>query len=756
MIRFENNVFLLSNDRLSYMMRVGEYGELQHIHFGGITYFEDASELSVKPGLGWGINSNFDEKLSLQYWPLEWSGSGRGDYRETPLELGEGMPTFFRYKSHLIHKGNVPFECSLPGAHGAEETLEIILEDNKKIGLHLFYSLYDTAVVRRAVLVNNTDKDINIRKIASSQMDLNGKFDMITFNGAWSKEMHMETVPVGRTGVMIESTTGNSSAFHNPGFILKRKNTTETDGVCYGFNLVYSGNHYERAQLSSEGLTRVIQGISPNNFSWTLKPGEKFETPEAVLSWSDKGLNGLSHNFHHFVTENIVPPYWKDRERPILFNSWEGCTFNFTERKLLSLAKEAKELGCEMFVLDDGWFGERNNSRAGLGDYNVNLKKLPNGLKGLSEKIRKMDLKFGLWFEPEAVNPNSDLYRAHPEWALGYQDDMNVLGRHEYLLDLEKQEVQDYIVENVAGIIDDNEIDYVKWDMNRNSIALGAKAHRCILGVYSVMRRIFGPRPQVLLENCASGGNRFDLGMLCFAPQTWGSDDTDPIERLDIQRGYSYLYPLSTVGAHVSMAPHAQTLRQTPLSTRGNVAFFGLLGYELDLAELSQVDKFEIKEQIEFYKTYRKVFQFGEYSRLYCENGISMQVAYGDTVIAGLFHKLINAAPDYEFLYPTGLKRNAFYTIVSRAQLLRVGDYGSLLKNVIPVSVRPDGLIVRLANRMYKMKENTEKWEASGSAIVSGLPLAQLYAGMGYSEELRMEGDFLSNIYVISMKEENE
>ena len=333
-----------------------------------------------------------------------------------------------------------------------------------------------------------------------------------------------------------------------------------------------------------------MMGINPSNFVKVLEPGDGFETPEAVLPWSNRGFNGVSSNFHRFINHHIVPEYWRFKERPVLFNSWEGCMFNFTHSRLVDLAKRAKKLGCELFVLDDGWFGKRDNDFAGLGDYNVNMKKLPYGLKGLADKINELGMQFGLWFEPEAVNPDSDLYRAHPDWALT-DDHSELYGRHELLLDLTKPEVRDYIVENVSRVLDSANISYVKWDMNRHSIALGAKAHDYILGLYDVLGRIFGPRTHILLESCSSGGNRFDLGMLCYTPQVWCSDDTDPIERLTIQGSLSYLYPQSTFGAHVSAAPHAQTLRATPLTTRGNVSFFGWLGYELDLKHLLGVEE---------------------------------------------------------------------------------------------------------------------------------------------------------------------
>ena len=541
-----------------------------------------------------------------------------------------------------------------------------------------------------------------------------------------------------------ESLTGASSNRHNPGFLLFEPDATETAGRVYGFNLVYSGNHYAAAQQSLQGLTRVMQGVNPSNFALTLAPGGKFETPEAVLCHSDRGFGGMSKHMHTFVNDHIVPTYWRNRPRPVLYNSWEGCVFDFNQRRLLDLANRAKDLGCELFVLDDGWFGQRNNDHAGLGDYHVNKKKLPEGMEGLSRRIREKGMEFGLWFEPESVNPDSDLCRAHPDWAL--TDDFEpVLGRNQLLLDLTKAEVRDYIVENVSRILDSAKISYVKWDMNRHSIALGAKAHDFILGLYDVLRRIFEPRPGILLESCSSGGNRFDLGMLCFSPQIWASDDTDPIERLTIQQGYSYLYPQSTIGAHVSASPHAQTLRNTPLSTRGNVAFFGCLGYELDLKHLLPVEIKEIKAQIAFYKQYREILQHGAFTR----TNLGWQVSDGKTTLAGVFHTLVHAAPGYEQLRLTGLKKDTLYRVVSVSQAIRVGQFGGLLKHVAPVNIDPNGTLLRLADCHFTLPDGVEEVTVSGAALMSGILLKPLFRGTGYDRNQRTQGDFGSDVYMI-------
>lgn len=743
MIEHKNGVFHIKTPEYSYLFRVNDYDYLEHLHFGPPVDMADAAAFCCNPGLGWGSSvllTEGDTASCLDVLPLEWSGAGRGDYRECPVEL-EGKATDFRFVRYEIRQGVVPMK--LPQAKDGGETLIITLEQ-KNARLRLYYTAFETALTRRVEFENTGTEPVTLTKLMSAMVDLSGSYRMTTFDGGWIAEMGKHTTAVSAGRVVNESTTGASSNRHNPGFLLSEEGATEHSGRVYGFNLVYSGNHYGAAQQSLQGLTRVIQGISPDHFGVTLDSGQVFETPEAVLAVSDNGFNGLSRQMHRFVNDHIIPKYWRYRHRPVLYNSWEGCMFRFDHRRLVGLAKKAKSLGCELFVLDDGWFGKRDDDTAGLGDYNVNKKKLPRGLEGLSQSIRKLGLEFGLWFEPESVNVDSDLYRAHPDWAL--TDDFTpVYGRNQLLLDLSKPEVRDYIVENVSRILDTAHITYVKWDMNRHSIALGRKAHECVCGLYEVLERIFAPRPYILLESCSSGGNRFDLGMLCHSPQVWCSDNTDPISRLDIQGGLSYLYPQSTFGAHVSAAPHAQTLRTTPLTTRGNVSFFGTLGYELDLNHLLPVEQREIRAQIKYYLVHRKLFQFGRFSR----TDTGWQVTDGHTAIAGVFHKQGNAAPSYETLRVYGLKPEGKYQITSREQGLRVGQFGALVKHVAPVEVNPNGLLLRMVDKHYTMPDGEQVLTASGAALQSGIRLLPLFRGTGYDGNQRTQLDFGSNVYLI-------
>ncbi|HHW83668.1 MAG TPA: alpha-galactosidase, partial [Actinomycetales bacterium] len=554
-----------------------------------------------------------------------------------------------RYTGHELLDGPVPPEGGLPTAHsGGREcaTLRIDLADGAA-HLSLYYTLFpecDT-LTRRAVLrhsggdapggsgegsgARGEGGTIVIRSLMSQQVDLpNRDFDLVTFDGAWISEGHRHVRPVMPGTYVNASIAGYSSANHNPGVLLATRGATETSGEVYAFNLVYSGNHYTAVELSRREQVRVRSGINPTGFEWTLEPGEAFETPEATLTWSDRGFGGSSAALHEFVNHHVVRGEWAGRERPVLVNNWEATHFSIDHRTVVSMARVAARLGAELFVLDDGWFGNRKDDHRALGDWTVNAKKLPKGLKGLGDDVRALGLEFGLWVEPEMVNRDSDLYRAHPDWAIAVPGRIPSEGRQQLVLDLSRQDVRDHLVQVIGAAIDEAGATYVKWDANRNlsdlwsaHCAPGELGHRVILGLYEVMDRIFSPRPHILLESCASGGNRFDLGMMCFSPQVWTSDNTDPIERLDIQFGLTHLYPQSVMGAHVAASPSMQTLREVPLTTRFNVAAFGLLGYELDPRRFTPGERREVRRQIAFYKQHRKLLQYGRLRRLVTEGG---------------------------------------------------------------------------------------------------------------------------------------
>jgi alpha-galactosidase len=420
-----------------------------------------------------------------------------------------------------------------------------------------------------------------------------------------------------------------------------------------------------------------------------------------------------------------------------------------------------------MFVLDDGWFGKRNNDFAGLGDWVENRKKLPGGIKYIANAVNKMGMKFGLWFEPECVNPDSDLYRAHPDWAISIEGRTITLGRNQMVLDLTRKEVRDYIVDSVDKVLCNANIEYVKWDYNRHisdmySSSLkqqGEFFHRYIMGLYEVLGRVFREKhPNILFESCSSGGNRFDLGMLCYSPQIWTSDNTDPIERLDIQGGIYNFYPQSTVSAHVSMAPHAQTLRDTPIQTRFNVAAFGVLGYELDFRELTHAERQQVKEQIAFYKAHRRTFQYGQLKKVKNKRSdeITWQISSNDETMAAIYQKYKTACPGRDRLNVTGLEPDTIYSVESRDQHLRISRFGGLIKHIVPIQLRGDGFILRTVNKYFAMKDGKENYVASGAALSEGINLAMQYEGSGYDPGLRILGDFGSSLYVIKEKKEKE
>lgn len=761
--------FRLDTEHTTYLIRRTKYGHLEHVYYGNLLDNDDDVEaLAQKRSIMVGssvLYSRDDDVYSLDSMCLEWSDNGRGDYRYSPTEfkMPEGsFVTDFVYENYELVECSVPME-TLPTAYGGDQTLKITLKDKAyPIFIDLYYTVFEktNVISRRAVVRNEGHAPITIRRIMSISMDMPDEcFQIYTLDGGWIKEANMHKRPASYGITMNSSTTGASSNRHNPAFLLAEADANEDYGNVYTFNMIYSGNHYSIVEKNERDYVRVCMGINPHLFEWILSTGEKFETPECVMSYSSKGFNDASHHMHEFINEHIVRGDYKKKERPILLNNWEAHFFAFNEGKLLRLAKDAKKLGIELFVLDDGWFGNRNHDKAGLGDYKVNSKKLPEGMKAFADKIRNLGLDFGLWFEPEMVNEDSELYRSHPEYAIKLPNRPSVLGRNQLVLDLCQKEVRDYIVKQVTSILDEAEISYVKWDMNRHIAEAFSKAlqnqgefyHRYILGLYEVLKKIFEPRPHILLESCSSGGNRFDLGMLCFSPQIWTSDDTDPIERLKIQTGLSYFYPQSTMGAHVSEAPHQQTLRETLLATRFHAACFGCLGYELDLKYLTPEQRKDIAEQIAFYKQYRKIFQYGSFYRIksYKPNKVIWETVSEDkeTALTGFFQTLATAAESSDKLKVIGLK-NGRYTIKTRPQKLYVERFGGLIKHVSPVELNPDGVIMRVANRHYSLKDCVETYTCSSEALAAGIPLCEQFIGTGYHDKVRMLGDFGSNMYI--------
>ena len=773
MIKVTEQLFRLETSNTTYAFRITE-GYPEQLYYGRRVVDTDFTAAAVKNTIDLGCTVKTEgSKFFLERNLLEYSGIGRGDYRHSPIELLMPDGTFvcdFVYDSHKIIDGAYSTE-SLPTAYGKAETLELILKDKKfeSLKLKLNYVVFEECdvICRNVELINGIDGEVYIRKLMSLMLDLpEANYEMLTLDGDWSKEAH-EHRRYLECGVLVnESTVGASSNKHNPAFALVESGADYTRGSVYGFNLIYSGNHYSAVERSSFDTARVMTGINPHCFLWRLKGGESFVSPQAVMTYSHEGTNGMMANMHAFVNEHIIRGQHKTADRPIVLNNWEATFFNFNRSKILALARSAQKLGIEMFVLDDGWFGKRNNDLAGLGDWVENRKKLPGGIKYIANQVNKMGMKFGLWFEPECVNPDSDLYRAHPDWAISIPGRELTLGRNQLILDLTRPEVRKYIIDSVDKVLSGANIEYVKWDYNRHisdmySATLkqqGEFFHRYILGLYEILRRIFKEKhPGVLLESCSSGGNRFDLGMLCYSPQIWTSDDTDAMERLDIQRGIYTFYPQSTVSAHVSMTPNQQTLRSVPLPTRFNVAAFGVLGFELDFGELTPDERRHIKKQISYYKEHRPTLQYGRLSRYFpSDERESWQIKSENEIVAAIYNLSYHSSPARDNLRILDAQDGKFYRINSYQQPLRIGRFGSLIKHISPVHIKSDGAIMRFVDRHFSMKDGIEEYRCSAEALKHGINLAMQYSGTGYDPHLRMLGDYGSTLYTIKEIEMEE
>ncbi|CAH2715825.1 Alpha-galactosidase AgaA [Neobacillus rhizosphaerae] len=651
----ENQQFHLTNGQVSYIFHVMKNGQLGHLYYGkALRHRSDFSHLQtydVPTAASCHVYVD-DPAFCLETIRQEYPAYGNSDFREPAISVRKPLDHHipdFKYETFRLLEGK-PHLVGMPATYTEEneeaETLQLVLKDTfLQAELILNYTIFrdKPVITRSASLKNNGTDKLVIERLMGASLDLPDKDFIFThLAGAWSRERHVKERRL-ETGIQsISSLRGASSHHHNPFLALKRPYTTEHTGEVYGFNFVYSSNFIMQVEVDHYDTARLIVGIHPFGFNWNLKPNEVFQTPEVVMVYSDQGLNGMSQAFHDLYRDHLIPSYWKQEERPILINNWEATYFDFNEEKLVNIAKTASELGIELFVLDDGWFGKRNDDTSSLGDWHVDLNKLPKGLESLAKKISDVGMKFGLWFEPEMISPNSDLYREHPDWSVGTLH-QQTLGRNQLVLDFSRREIVDYLYEKMSGIIKRTGLSYIKWDMNRNiteafshKLDVGQRGeffHRYILGVYSLYERLTSEFPHVLFESCAGGGGRFDPGMMYYAPQAWTSDDTDAIERLKIQYGTSFAYPVYSMGSHVSEVPNHQTLRTTPLSTRANTAYFGNFGYELDPLKLSEVERLEIKEQVAFYKKHRGLIRDGQFYRLlspFTENETAWMVVSSD------------------------------------------------------------------------------------------------------------------------------
>lgn len=633
----EKKIFTLETDHTMYQMQADAYGVLRHLWYGAKTGC-DMSYLQDYPDVGFSGNiyaAGNDRTYSLDTLPLEYAGAGVGDFRVPAVAAvhADGSSALdLRYYSHTVKPGKYGIE-GLPAVYAAEdeaETLEVVLRDTASaVEVTLLYAVLPALdlVTRCARIRNLGETPVTLTKAASLCLDISrGSWEWVHFHGRHAMERQMERRPLFHGIQEIGSTRGTSSHHQNPTVLLCTPDCSETAGACIGAALVYSGSHQTRLECDQLGQVRMVMGIHPDLFRWELKAGETFSTPEVMLSYSDTGLETLSHHFHQAIREHICRGKYQLAERPVLINNWEATYFGFDTEKILHIAEEAARLGVDMLVLDDGWFGKRDDDCSGLGDWFVNETKLSGGLHDLVEKIKGMGMRFGIWFEPEMISEDSDLYRKHPDWATRIPDRAPMRSRYQLVLDMANPEVQEYLFRVMSDVLHSADISYVKWDMNRSisdwytrtlpADRQGEMPHRYVLGLYALLERLTAAFPDVLFEGCSGGGGRFDAGMLYYCPQIWCSDDTDAYERTKIQYGTSFFYPVSAVGSHVSTVPNHQTGRITPFETRGTVAMAGSFGYELDLNLLSDGEKQEVAEQIRQFKTYGPLIHNGKYYRL--------------------------------------------------------------------------------------------------------------------------------------------
>ena len=733
----QSRTFHLYNACVSYIFKVLPSGHLGQLYCGKALRdrpdFDHLFETAPRSMAACFFDD--DTAYSLEHIRQEYAVCGAGDTRLPALDarMADGSRLLdLQYQSHAVTPGKPPIE-GLPATYTEQDdeadTLTVTLADPLAgVTVTLFYTVFAQlpAIARHAEIACTGENPVSLDRAMSLCLDLpDSDYEMVELTGAWARERHVATRPLAEGVQAVYSLRGHSSHQFNPFLALKRPDCGEMHGEVYGFSLVYSGNFLAQADVDPYHVTRVTMGIHPQNFSWTLRPGETFATPEAVMVYSDRGLNGMSQAFHTLYRSRLARGVWRDAVRPVLVNNWEATYFDFNEEKLLALATEAKALGIELFVLDDGWFRNRSSDETGLGDWEVDTAKLPGGLKGFGEKLNAMGLQFGLWIEPEMVNPGTRLWQEHPDWVLHQPGRRPLPSRHQYVLDCSNPAVVDYLYDRLTALLDGAPVGYIKWDMNRSisdafSCAAGpegqgAVLHRYILGVYRLYQRLIDRYPRILFESCSSGGARFDPGMLYYAPQCWASDDTDAVERLKIQYGTSFVYPVSSMGAHVAAVPNHQLGRVTSLTTRANVAFFGAFGYEMDLTRLPPRGRELVARQVAFFKQYRRLLQFGAFWRLQS---------------------------------PFAHNEAAWMTVSPDRETALVGDY--LVLQQANAGYRRIRLAGLAPDRLYRVTPLGSGAEPCGPAYTAGGD-ELMQAGLVTTGDSRMQhdGDFVSRLYLL-------
>jgi alpha-galactosidase len=687
----QDKIFILLTNNTSYQIKIGPYQTLLHLYYGkkvdnNLDYLIQRMDRSH---CGNPNDAGKDRTFSMDTQLQEYSTFGVGDYRISCLDVinGDGScAADLRYKSHKIMDGKYQLEM-LPSIYATDDvtihTLIITCIDAvTNVEVDLYYGVveeYDV-ITRAAKIRNKGTEKMELTKAFSACLDFpNNHFDLVHFYGKHSLEREFDRTHVGHAKLSVESMRGLSSLQHNPFVILADQSATETSGECYGFSFLYSGNFQAQVEVDQIGQTRFAMGIHPAFFRYEVLPGEEFTTPEIAMSYSSGGFEKLSHNYHKLIRNNLCRGKFKNIRRPILINSWEAVYFDFNTEKLVQIAEEAAKLGIEMLVMDDGWFGKRDDDYTSLGDWVVNTRKLGTSLKELTDRVNTAGCKFGIWFEPEMVNEDSDLYRTHPDWCLCIPERPMTRSRYQIVLDMTREDVRNYIYNSISAILNSANVEYIKWDFNRSIAEVwsamkdknhqGQVFHDYILGLYEILERLTSNFPNVLFEGCSSGGGRFDAGMLYYMPQIWCSDNTDAFDRLKIQYGTSFGYPIRTVGSHVSAVPNHQTGRTTPLHTRGVVAMAGTFGYELDLNKLSFEEKEEVKEQVETYKRNYDLINMGDYYRLTSpyenKDFTSWQFVSSDktkSLLNVIYHQS-HGNSNFHIVLLRGLKEDAFYQV---------------------------------------------------------------------------------------------
>lgn len=706
----EHKLFHLQTAKTSYIFKILENGNAGQLYYGPqIPVKKDYPNLASREEHDCTNTLTVDQSdFQLELIKQEYAGLGKGDYRYPAYQItypNGSRTSEFEYTGYEVADGKERLK-NMPSAFDDQgddsQTLTVTFKDElANLVLQLHYTVFEKedVIVRSATFINRGQEAVTLDRALSLQLDLpDHDYDMLQFSGSWARERHLIRTPL-RSGIQsIGSLRVASSHQQNPFFALARPHTDNHQGAAFGFNFIYSGNFIDSVEVDQFDTTRVLVGINPDDFGWKLANGESFQTPEAVMTYTSDGLNQMSQQLGAFYQDHLINQHFAHQDRPILINNWEATFMDFNEAKLMKIVDQADKLGIEMFVLDDGWFGHRDDDKSSLGDWFVDQKKFSNGISGFADRVHDKGMKFGLWFEPEMISIDSKLYEKHPDWMIATPGRQGTPARNQYVLDMTRQEVVDYLFEHMSAIIKQTKLDYIKWDMNRNITEMyGAKLpadqqlefpHRYILGVYQLYARLTEAFPKVLFESCASGGGRFDLGMMYYAPQTWCSDDTDAVERIKIQDGTSYGYTQNMWGAHVSAVPNDQVGRLTSLDTRAAVAYFGDFGYELDITKMAADELATIKKQVAFYKQYRHLFQFGKFYRLdnpdtNNDNVYGWQVVNEDRseAILARFQILNGANPAYIRVYFAGLDPEATYTVndgqerFSGAELMNAGYF---------------------------------------------------------------------------------